>query len=286
MKKITVLLASVGFAAMAGTTAANAASISTLLNFGSNQMSDESYEVLANNAGGATTLDIGDSLQGILNINTINSSGANAGGSTGNHELTAVFSATVTGKTGNSTDGFVWTFSPDSNFEASFGAGAMVAMFEDGSNNFDGTTIAGGFTTASDGTPFAVFGMAGTTGEGWRAASDLSSGIITDDLADFAGYGSGTGIINFNLALSCLTSGILKCDQITADTASPFGGPGNFAQVVGSGQVRGVADLNTEFAASDNVNFAFNRIPEPATLGMFGLGLLGLGFAARRRKAA
>jgi hypothetical protein len=35
-----------------------------------------------------------------------------------------------------------------------------------------------------------------------------------------------------------------------------------------------------------NISVDFIAVAEPATLGVLGLGLLGLGFAARRRKAA
>jgi len=49
-------------------------------------------------------------------------------------------------------------------------------------------------------------------------------------------------------------------------------GPVQFA-VTSTGAV---SDLDTAFEASSNTNVAFNRIPEPGTLGLLGIALAGL----------
>src|SRR5262245_21591145 len=71
---------------------ADAASVSSFIRNGNNFASDENREYLVDRV--ITTpgqIDVGDSIRGIINMNTLNSSGANLGGSTTNNEWTGVF---------------------------------------------------------------------------------------------------------------------------------------------------------------------------------------------------
>lgn len=49
---------------------------------------------------------------------------------------------------------------------------------------------------------------------------------------------------------------------------------------------RGVGGGLWSFRFSDDHSFDVVGVPEPATLGLLGMGLLGVGFAARRRRAS
>src|SRR5262245_38181788 len=79
---------------------ADAASVSSFIHSGFNFASDEDREYLIDrvNTGIKGQIDVGDSIRGVLNMNTLNTTGANLGGTTGNNEWTGVFQLLVTGK--------------------------------------------------------------------------------------------------------------------------------------------------------------------------------------------
>ncbi|MEX2560723.1 MAG: hypothetical protein WD403_12455, partial [Pirellulales bacterium] len=116
-------------------------SVSSLFLFGPNHASDEHREYLIDDVFTVTgQIDVGDSIRGMFNVNTLNSDSANVGGNTPVNEFTGLFQLYVTSKAEfeNPDGGITYrlTFGPDPDFEADWGAGAMVVMFEDDSNNF------------------------------------------------------------------------------------------------------------------------------------------------------
>jgi hypothetical protein len=164
---------------------------------------DRSYIVHDEPEGGSgvlNTLSIGDVLRGMIEIQKIGST--NIGGSTGNNELTAVFSIKVTGKfAGGGPIPFSWTFGPDPAFGTYAGdapglaalvgpgnaAGAMAAFYEDVPNVVLDSGVAGTgvpgvanetlIATASNGSLWALLGPGF-----WDSSSSPILGVNSDAL--------------------------------------------------------------------------------------------------------
>ena len=188
MKKIKLMVAICSVLAMAST--ANAASLADLLFLNQvNQLSDNSAEYLLNNLGGGlfatdngdSIIATGDVLRGSFNIGTIeNLSGGgpdNLVGTAGNDEVTGIFElqATVvdTGIAGPSR--YLYSFAPTAAFEAIYGTGALLAVYDDPSVDFSRLSppaddIPGNtaeetlMATATDGALAWVFGFTGAGG--------------------------------------------------------------------------------------------------------------------------
>lgn len=74
---------------------ADAATVGSLIQPGDNFASDNNAEWLAVDQDGDGQLDKGDVIRGAIDINTLNDTNANVGGSTGNHQWAGVFSLRV-----------------------------------------------------------------------------------------------------------------------------------------------------------------------------------------------
>jgi hypothetical protein len=316
---------------------ADAASVSSFIEHGHNFASDENREYLIDRVVTETgQVDVGDSIRGILNMNTLNSSGANLGGATGNNEWTGVFQLLVTGK--QSVAGFtLFTFAPDPAFALSLcggvasctnpavssiapGTGAILVMFEDTTMNFagdfddpsagalgaltdDGTAgrsippssadvSSGLYATeeaflerAADGTRFWTLGFTnGVPGGAGSATPGVGEGFTglasSDTILQAFTLTAGSGFVLNNAGLNRIGNGIAETgDSLNLGVVpTVFGGSANFAL---TGNTRGVADLDTPFEASSNIEAAF-FIPNPGSFVLMGLGLAMLFGAARR----
>jgi hypothetical protein len=274
-------------AAVFFTASANAASALDLMVQGPNTLSDDNRELLVNRAGGETTIDVGDSILGIITINQLFNTSSSGpillGGSSGNDELTAVFQILVVSKTASAIPGrFDFVFAPDPAFAADLGAptGTMVRVFSDPSNNvaLDNTTLATSIGSAVDGSLFWNLGFTGAdsapgTGEGWIGEGG-------DDISVFVSSGTLVGTSNFAVSrtdLSGLGGGLPLIEQ-----TSIFFGTG--AEFIGDSTVRGTLGLNTPWQIASDTTIAVNLIPLPAAAWM-ALSMLGaLGVAGQRHR--
>ena len=287
MKKIVAGLAFAVVCAPAG-----AATINSLLFNGAQLGSDSSAEVLINTTGGATTLDIGDRLLGIVTIEKLQQ-GSNKvalGFGSTNDELTGVFDIVVTGLTTtactigpNCQTGtlYNYTFAPVSQatFTSDTGvvapAGTTIATFDDPAQNFNrGGTVATGITSATGGSNQWNFGF-NSAADFWIAQAQ------TNNITVIGGLPQGVAGGVFNFGLDQLSGGI-------GPTLGPTGcvGPTGLVtvQACGNGSLT-ARDPASAFQSFDQSQIAINvtRVPEPGTLSLLGAVLFAFGISRRRR---
>jgi len=273
-------------ATLAAPSAFAALIVSSAVPSGPVQFSDNSAEVLIDRVGAvAGTLDIGDSLRGIFSIDNITGSGPQVaiGAGTVYNELTGLFQVIVTDKVATSDPGrFNYTFG----FDAAFGQGAGVVgvLFDDPAQNFARTncaTIALCESTATGGSIWATLGLT----DGFWTASNAAENTLLGALFPLT-----TPLGNFSMGLNFLTNNTgfswnkVDCVDTVNLTLSQVDICGQ-GGVLASGRLSSSA-TNTPYDIFNNVDFTANRVPEPATMALVALGLLGVGSSVRRKKSS
>lgn len=190
---------------------------------------------------------------------------------------------------------------------ATWQAGSVVALYDDPATNFlrvgtpaggdDGDPTLGGADVGTG--PFATeesmiqdaIGGTKILELGFNSDDDFWSAISGSNVVDILALrgipaGSNVGTVNFALdvlyqggAAAGLKFGLLP-------SFNPLNLATSLQQFVGNGNIQGLltstGPSNTPFDIFDDLNANFRPIPEPATIALMGLGLIGFGFARRR----
>jgi len=269
-----------------GSTPAAALPIQPLFTLGDNHLSDNSAEWLikGTEAGAiAGVVQVGDQLVGVGGYNTVEPNGASIGKLTPYSELTAYFDLLVTGIAGPCGSPFCFQFGPTGTFAPTgFAANPnlMVAFYQDPSDDYTrlGVSRATMIADATDGTAFMDAGV--TAGDNFWNAGTLTNNIVSGGSAPpgtpFGSFEFGLGIVQ---NLSGLSFGLRTCFN------TQTGLPTTDTSICGQGGLL-AKDTTSQADSFDNVDTFVNVVPEPGTLSLFGLGLLGLGFAGMRRRKA
>lgn len=276
-------VAAAALVAFGGSSAMAALSVGSAIPGGPVLFSDNSAEYLVDRNGNGL-LDVGDSLRGIFRIESIEALGGGSstqiGQGTAYNELTAIFQTVVTSKVAVGGGRFNYTFGYDA--LSGFGAGVLAQLYEDAAQDYARigcANFAACEATAMGGSLWAELG----TGSGtfWSALNTPDNPGVGATLPATTPLGA------FSVGLDFITNNTgFQWNQVACVDQTDFSV--SFVDVCGQGGLlasgRLASGTDTPYDVFNNVDFTANRVPEPGSLALVALGLLGVGAVSRKRK--
>jgi len=232
-------------------------------------------------------LAVGDRLRAMISFQTVGGTSTQAPGL----EVTGISEIEIASVEFPSGPDFpLITFKPSEAFEAEYGTGAMAALYSQAAGDFPLTTelcsemgVPGCEEVATNGELWMVAGLSDAD-DYWTSTSFGLDGISIDRVKA-ALASQPIGIATYALTILENNTGYEFAQQeLTGSFIKATSPEDNLVDLIGSGTLLGGAGLDSPFFARSDFDFNLLRtvdVPEPATLAIFSLGLLGLGFRAR-----